>query len=140
MKVALVRQQLRGRDVQYGDSVMGGIGDDRIAGWVVMGRRPKRVEVRKYRLAELDGVRCRRKVCNVDVTKIRREHERVVLCCGLSANLAVTCALVGSISALSGSRGAIDQRAAVPVVGKLKVILRVVPLESNIRGRRTIAY
>ena len=68
-----------------------------------MGRRPKRVEVRKYRLAELDGVRCRRKVCNVDLTKVRCEHACVMLCCGLSANLAAACALVGSISALSGS-------------------------------------
>ena len=56
VKVALVQQQLGGRDVLKGDCVMRGIGNHRVARCIIVGRRQDRIDVRKYGLAELKGV------------------------------------------------------------------------------------
>ena len=62
MQIALIRQQLRGRHVLDRDRIMRAVSDDGVAGCVVMSCRQQRTYVRKYAVAELKRVGCRRKV------------------------------------------------------------------------------
>src|SRR5437879_2914215 len=78
MKVALVRKQLRCRDVLKGDLVMRGIGDHSVAVGIVMSCREHCIYGCEHRLAELDGVGRGRKACDTGLTKIWREHKRIV--------------------------------------------------------------
>jgi hypothetical protein len=78
MKVALVRLQLRRRHILNGDRVVSGIGNDGVAMGVVMCCRKKRVYACKYGVADLDGVRLGREVCEGDLTKIRCKHKCIV--------------------------------------------------------------
>src|SRR5579871_672617 len=78
MEVGLVRDQLCRGDVLDSNRAMRSIRDNGISGGVVMGRSQKRIDICEHGLAELDGVRCRCKVCDSGLTKIRCEHEIVV--------------------------------------------------------------
>src|SRR5258708_23660470 len=80
MKVALVRQQLRGGDVLDGDGVVRGVRDDGVA-VSVMGCCEDGGHASEDRLADLDGVFCRVEIRNGDLAKFRREHERIVTRC-----------------------------------------------------------
>lgn len=56
---------------------MRGIGDDGIAGYIVVSSSKQRLYVGEYCLAELDGVRRGCVVRDADLTKIRSEYEHV---------------------------------------------------------------
>src|SRR5258708_1568545 len=73
-----------------------GIRDDGIAVSVIVGRRQESSHVCKDRLANLDCVFCRVEVRNGNLTKIRREDERVLVRHG-EGRLAGASDLAGSI-------------------------------------------
>lgn len=78
MKVALVRQQLRGRDMRERDCVMRGIGDHGVAGrspWVAA----RSVETsEKTLLLNCSVWVAGAKVSEGDLAEVRREHEFVL--------------------------------------------------------------
>jgi hypothetical protein len=78
MEVALVGDQLCGRDVLERDRVVRGISDDSVAGAVVVGGGQQRGDVGKNGLAELQRIGRRREAGQGDIAKIRREHEAVM--------------------------------------------------------------
>jgi hypothetical protein len=82
MKVILVRQNLSGRHMLQSDRVIG-ICRHGIAGCIVMGSCQQRLDIGEHRLAELDGVRCRRKLSMVDWPK-------------LGANTKVSCGVIAT--------------------------------------------
>jgi hypothetical protein len=61
MKIVLMRIQLLRSDMLNGERVVGGVRDHGIAVTVVVGRRQRRANFCKVRLAELDGVLSRAK-------------------------------------------------------------------------------
>src|SRR6266700_5464568 len=131
MKITLMREQLRGRDMLQRDRVVGGVCDHGVAGYIIVCCGQQCGEVRKYSLAELKSVRHGHKMGKADLAVIRREHERVVrgqvgdLVCG--SGLARRC------------RGD-DQRSAVAVIREMEAVLRILAEEMERRVGRAVGY
>lgn len=145
MKVILVRQQLRRGDVLNGNRVVRDIRDDGIAVFVIVGRRQESGDVCKDRLADLNCVFCRVEVRNGNLTKIRREDERMLILRHGEGRLAG--ARDGSIivgrpaqrARLAGYRRIVHDGSAAAVVSEFEVGLRVCSGEFEIHRRRSIA-
>jgi hypothetical protein len=76
MEVALVRQQLRRRDMLEGDRVVRGTGYDRVTPRVVMCCGKQCGDVGKYAFAELKGIRRRRYCAATPLANLTRQELR----------------------------------------------------------------